>query len=848
MPPSDSEPRRKSPELEGGDNLTVGRRGFIAGAGAIAASVPNIGHGAHAAQDPQQANDGAESTQNQSSPRYVPDEPLPDDREDPQEALDALGISGYPSQMTVKPGDTVQIMASTKEPAFEATMVRIVHGDADPRGPGVQEEVIDTPVNGTYNGANQRLPLGSYVEIPDARHLRADGSFTVTAWIAPTTIPGSPFNRIAIPRSPVGSPRMQGLISKWSENDNRGYCLCIDEQGSIALRIGNGRNVETISTGVTLRPWAPGQGGGEAFFRHSPRPQHVNRSGWYFVAASYDAQTGDAVVLQQSESTLPDDSTKTSQATLGRNGVRDSRTSLLMAAYWNASGDNHPVGFFNGKIESPRYYDRAFDEDDLKHLATGSDVDHPVAAWDFYEKMSTDDIIDSGSHQLHGHAINLPVRALTSHNWDRTTMSYHEDPSQWGSVYFHEDDLGDAGWSPAFNYKVPANARSGTYAARLKANGNTYHVVFVVRPSAPQSSIAMLVPTFSYLAYGSTGGSLSQYSYHSDGSGYVYSSALRPLEDVRPYETGYKGEGRPWQFEADTHIFHWLEVRGYDVDYITDHDLHREGQDLLESYSTVITGSHPEYISTKEMDALKGWLEGGGRMIYMGGNGFYWVTALSDDGTYTELRRHDGTQAWHGAPGEHYHSTDGEFGGLWRFRGRPPQELVGVGFGAQGFGYRGGSADYNVPLDRTEASYSPEASWIFEGVSRETGIGGDMPTLQAEGGPMGEEVDRVDYSLGTPANAIVVGVSRQFGDEYMRVVEEVNTSSLFQGGSRNPMVRGDVTIIYYPNGGAVFSTSSMVWSGGFFHNNYQNDMTRITENVLDKFVSDEPVPGHPETA
>jgi N,N-dimethylformamidase len=49
-----------------------------------------------------------------------------------------------------------------------------------------------------------------------------------------------------------------------------------------------------------------------------------------------------------------------------------------------------------------------------------------------------------------------------------------------------------------------------------------------------------------------------------------------------------------------------LETKGYKVDYITDQDLHREGKALLDPYQTVITGSHPEYISEAEENALRG--------------------------------------------------------------------------------------------------------------------------------------------------------------------------------------------------------------------------------------------------
>jgi N,N-dimethylformamidase len=40
----------------------------------------------------------------------------------------------------------------------------------------------------------------------------------------------------------------------------------------------------------------------------------------------------------------------------------------------------------------------------------------------------------------------------------------------------------------------------------------------------------------------------------------------------------------------------------------------------------------------------------------------------------------------------------------------------------------------------------------------------------------------------------------------------------------------------------VFSTSSIAWSGSLSYNNYDNDVSRITENVLRRFDDDEPIP------
>jgi N,N-dimethylformamidase len=45
-----------------------------------------------------------------------------------------------------------------------------------------------------------------------------------------------------------------------------------------------------------------------------------------------------------------------------------------------------------------------------------------------------------------------------------------------------------------------------------------------------------------------------------------------------------------------------------------------------------------------------------------------------------------------------------------------------------------------------------------------------------------------------------------------------------------------------PAGGAVFSTSSMTWSGSLPYNGGDNNVSRITANVLRRFMADEPIP------
>jgi hypothetical protein len=60
------------------------------------------------------------------------------------------------------------------------------------------------------------------------------------------------------------------------------------------------------------------------------------------------------------------------------------------------------------------------------------------------------------------------------------------------------------------------------------------------------------------------------------------------------------------------------------------------------------------------------------------------------------------------------------------------------------------------------------------------------------------------------------------------------------GGARNPRVRADMTL--FPTGsGAVFSTGSIAFAGSLAWNGYENAISRILANVVDRFASGWPV-------
>ena len=86
--------------------------------------------------------------------------------------------------------------------------------------------------------------------------------------------------------------------------------------------------------------------------------------------------------------------------------------------------------------------------------------------------------------------------------------------------------------------------------------------------------------------------------------------------------------GAPERFGADLYITDFLDHRGEAWDAFTDHELHDQGAELLQRYRVILTGTHPEYCSREMLIALRQYLENGGRVMYLGGNGFYWVTSI----------------------------------------------------------------------------------------------------------------------------------------------------------------------------------------------------------------------------
>ncbi|MBZ9772459.1 LamG domain-containing protein [Mesorhizobium sp. CO1-1-8] len=777
-----------------------------------------------------------------------------------------MKLCGYADKFGVSPGEAIQFYVNCDGPRqYRAEIVEMVHGDTNPRGPGVIERPLSSDIEGTYAGRSQAVHSGSYCVIPYFPAMDV-GSFTLQCWIWPT---------IPVTDASYWRHGEQTIIARYGAG--KGFGLFIDASGRLALKV----NGEVLTA-----------------------PHPIRDHAWHFVAASFDAQTGEATLYHEPELRYALDPAPAQNGTTFKTRPDASRLPLMFGAHAasDASGviadERFPygvrgAGLFNGKIERPMLSSRALSRFEIEQMKVGASgasserrfagpsgnlSDALVGCWNFAREISSHTIIDEGPFRLDGVTVNGPARALTGHNWTGTVFDWTKAPEQYGAIHFHDDDLDDARWTVDFAWRVPPETKSRSYAVKLTTkDGDEDYIPFWVVPHLEdvKAKIGVLIPTTSYMAYANehlatnAGGAElliyrtpilqegniflsqhreyggSQYDTHTDGSGMSLSTRLRPILNMRPKFKSFTAQG-PWCYNADLHLIYWLDRMGYDYEVFTDEDLTYDGLKRLWRYNVVLTGSHPEHVGGTLLDALNSYTERGGRLMYFGADGWYWVQTFlpgyedKGRGVVAELRRcESGIRTWKADPGEYYHQSTGELGGMWRFRGRFLHTVAGTGMSAQGF-------DISTYFTRTPDSLDPRVAWAFEGIAYDEKIG----NFGLEGGgAAGLEVDIVDTMLGSPPHILTVATSAgRHTDSYLLVMEDYGTSQQGIDGTQHPRVRADMAYHETPNGGACFAFSSIAYIGALPWNEGDNNVSRLTKNVLDRFAKDGPLPPPPESA
>ena len=718
-------------------------------------------------------------------------------------------LLAYADEVSVAGGDRVAVKVSCiGAERYDAELLRVASPRAGPRAPPFHTRRVETDANRSWPGRVQAIHRGSYGVIEAGARLQALTGLALEAHVLPTRLAAG----------------VQAIAGSWIDAIGAGFMLFVDESGAVTVRVGDGNGgVITCATNVPL----------------------LERC-WYRVGSRFDADTGRLSVYQEPVADNRFEPVQDASAEMdGKIVPRFASSTLLLGAAQREVGEPLPArmfAHFNGRIARLRLSD-----------PTGE----PVGDWDLGGDTARSTFPDRSPNGLTGRLVNLPLRGVRGPAWSGTAWDWKKAPDEYDAFHFHDDDLADAGWETDLEVALPHDLPSGAYAVRLSAGEAEFFVPLFARPArgASHADIAFLASTATYTVYANARGrfsrltelaqqrltvldetdlsilrnpelGLSGYDRHSDGSGVHYATRLQPIVNCRP-------TGRLWNLAPDLFVVEWLDRSGHGFDVITDEDLHREGIRLLERYRVLVTGSHPEYATTPMVDAIADWLRAGGRLMYMGGNGFYWRCACSPafSGAVEVRRAENGVRTWTSEPGEAFHSFTGEHGGLWRNLGRSPNALVGVGFIGSGF-------DSSSFYRRTEASRDPRVRFMFEGVEEE--ILGDEGLMM--GGAAGYEIDCADATQGTPRHALVVARSEGHSNNYQLVAEELGIVQCALDATQDDRIRADMVFFETPGGGAVFSTGSIAYAGALPVNGYDNPVARLTGNALDRFTDAAPFP------
>ncbi len=172
-------------------------------------------------------------------------------------------------------------------------------------------------------------------------------------------------------------------------------------------------------------------------------------------------------------------------------------------------------------------------------------------------------------------------------------------------------------WTPTLEIQTDARWVRGVYLVKLvREDGYQRYVPFFVRDPLPRSEVTVIIPTGTWAAYNTWGGtSLYDDKFRITGKGRAFQSSFD-----RPY---YRGYGSGHLLDDEQGLIMWMEAQGLDVAYVSNEELDRSGDALREAKVFVLSG-HDEYWSRTIRDRADKALAEGRSIINLGANQAYW--------------------------------------------------------------------------------------------------------------------------------------------------------------------------------------------------------------------------------
>lgn len=380
--------------------------------------------------------------------------------------------------------------------------------------------------------------------------------------------------------------------------------------------------------------------------------------------------------------------------------------------------------------------------------------------------------------------------------------------------------------NPHISHLVVAPERTGLYFLHAETeSGKFFAFPWVVAPAKPCAPTAVLASSNTWNAYNNWGGR----------SNYVNAGGLPPepivnaRQDLLRYTQGpfkewwrQDEEFLPLSFErpepgnnprheeeaadpikgrlqsslapGEWRLLAWMEREGFSYDYYSEHQLHT-GELDLDAYRVLIFGVHPEYWSRRMYQRVKEWVHsGGGRILYLGGNGLNaeveYLDAstmrikshLKTEGSFSMSDPDDPTKIYE----SRFHRTV-----------EPEANLLGV------------VSTEDAIMTGAPYKVVREDHWALEGTNLKNGDLFGEQTLheRCPGGASGYEMDILSRYSPPGTTLIAKG--------------------------QNPGGGGEMACYELPDGGAAFAAGSITYVSALL---VDGGVSRITSNVIRRFL------------
>jgi N,N-dimethylformamidase len=304
-----------------------------------------------------------------------------------------IKLEGYTDRLSVRPGERIDFMVSAEGTTeMQAQLVRLIHGDEHPGGPGFVERPVEAAINRVWPVRKQYTQMGSFLRIDDPDgHLAVTGSFTLHAFIFPT-LPGH---------------GQQTIMGRWAVDRAQGYALGIAADGRLEFRLADGNGADQLLAELPL----------------------VAQT-WYFIAATWDAERREASLRQYPvlgryngllSKIVPYDyaSHVVERLRVAPSHAPQTRFLVAAAADCNPARGAFASQLYNGKIDRSGLHGRvlAAAEIDAQRQGGPPPAEALLAYWDTVAHYTQSGIRDPVSHtrpwHQHPHRLNPPLPPLT---------------------------------------------------------------------------------------------------------------------------------------------------------------------------------------------------------------------------------------------------------------------------------------------------------------------------------------------------------------------------------------------------------------------------------------------------